>query len=261
MLCSAHGYSDGSSSLSFELLLTQPTSEPGSREIHGYEPSFLSDRVSDEASWGRGLARPRKPVVERSAGRATPSGRRASQDAKRNPACVVSGPVVHSVSNSPVAEAALRARDNPGERRSDVGGGLSLGARWEVRRVLRRVRTFYTELGQGDSGRRRWRDSSVTGGKRRCRGYPLARAASFLGSQRKEALAKRRVGPLLFAPTGSSPWLVRAPMSRPARVIRAAPRVLDVARSPAVVPVGPTPRITARIPEASSPVRNGPSQP
>ncbi|CAN7978830.1 unnamed protein product, partial [Ixodes persulcatus] len=120
---SAHGYSDGSSSLSFELLLTQPTCEPGSREIHGYEPSFLSDRVSDEASWGRGLARPRKPVVERSAGRETPSGRRASQDAKRNPACVVSGPVVHSVSNSPVAEAALRARDNPGERRSDVGGG------------------------------------------------------------------------------------------------------------------------------------------
>ncbi|CAN7984629.1 unnamed protein product [Ixodes pacificus] len=119
---SAHGYSDGSSSLSFELLLTQPTSEPGSREIHGYKPSFLSDRVSAEASWVRG-GRPRKQVVERSAGRATPSGRRASQDAKRNPACVVSSPVVHSVSNSPVAEAALRARDNPGERRSDVGGG------------------------------------------------------------------------------------------------------------------------------------------
>ncbi|KAM7309357.1 hypothetical protein ISCGN_012988 [Ixodes scapularis] len=126
---SAHGYSDGSSSLSFELPLTQPKSEPASREIHGYKPSFLSDRVSDEASWVRG--RPRKQVVERSAGRATPSGRRASQDAQRNPACVVSVPVVHSVSNSPVAEAALRARDNPGERRSDVGGGLSLGARWE----------------------------------------------------------------------------------------------------------------------------------
>ncbi|EEC17951.1 hypothetical protein IscW_ISCW022387 [Ixodes scapularis] len=155
---SAHGYSDGSSSLSFELPLTQPKSEPASREIHGYKPSFLSDRVSDEASWVRG--RPRKQVVERSAGRATPSGWRASQDAKRNPACVVSVPVVHSVSNSPVAEAALRARDNPGERRSDVGGG---------------------QRPPPLAGLIRY------GGEKTLPRYPLARAASFLGSQRKEA--------------------------------------------------------------------------